>query len=201
MNVKTKKAEQSKLTRAALLKAARALFTERGYADTPTEEIVKRAGVTRGALYYQFRDKSDLFLTVLEELNQELIQNIAQAMQSGSGDLWDKRVRTGCAAFLDGCLDPSVQRILLIDGPSVLGWEVHRRLEEEYGLGIIRQTLQEVLDAGLIEPQPVEPLAQLLLGALDGAAIYIAQSEDVQTARREMGASLDRLLDGLRVGR
>ena len=83
----------------------------------------------------------------------------------------------------------------------MLGWEVHRRLEEEHGLGIIRQTLQEVLDAGLIEPQPVEPLAQLLLGALDGASIYIAQSEDVQTARQEMGASLDRLLDGLRVGR
>ena len=74
-------------------------------------------------------------------------------------------------------------------------------MEGEYGLGIIRQTLQEVLDAGLIEPQPVEPLAQLLLGASDGAAIYIAQSEDVQTARQEMGASLDRLLDGLRVGR
>ena len=74
-------------------------------------------------------------------------------------------------------------------------------MEGEYGLGIIRQTLQEVLDAGLIEPRPVEPLAQLLLGALDGAAIYIAQSEDVQTARQERGASLDRLLDGLRVGR
>ena len=201
MNVETKKAEQSKLTRAALLTAGRVLFTEHGYADTPTEEIVKRAGVTRGALYYQFRDKSDLFLAVFEELNQDLIENIAQAMQSGSGDFWDQRVRTGCAAFLDGCLDPSVQHILLIDGPSVLAWEVHRRLEEAYGLGIIRQTLQEVLDAGLIEPQPVEPLAQLLLRALDGAAIYIAQSEDVQTARQEMGASLDRLLDGLRVGR
>ena len=90
---------------------------------------------------------------------------------------------------------------MLIDGPSVLGWEGHRRLEEGYGLGIIRQTLQEVLDAGLIEPQPVEPLAQLLLGALDGAAIYIAQSEDVQTARRKIAASLDRLLDGMRAGR
>ncbi len=89
MNVKSKKAEQSKLTRAALLKAARKLFTERGYADTPTEEIVKRAGLAHGTLYYQFRDKSNLFLAVLEELNQELILNIAQAMQSGSGDLWD----------------------------------------------------------------------------------------------------------------
>ncbi len=199
MEVKTKKAEQSELTRTALLKAARELFTERGYANTATEEIVKRAGVTRGALYYQFRDKADLFHAVLEDLNQDLIKQVASAMQSGQGDLWEQRVHAGSVAFLDACLDPTVQRISLIDGPAVLGWEEHRRLDEKFGLRIVRDTLQEVMDAGLIARQPIEPLAHLILGSLSEAAMYIAQADDIHSARKEMGAGLERLLDGLRV--
>ena len=199
MEVKTKKAEQSELTRAALLKAARELFTEHGYANTATEEIVKRAGVTRGALYYQFRDKSDLFQAVLEDISQDLIKQIASAMQMGTGDLWEQRVHTGCAAFLDACLDPTIQRVSLVDGPAVLGWEAHRRLDEKYGLRIVRDTLQEVMDAGMITPQAIEPLTHLLLAALSEAAMYIAQADDVHAARKEMGESLTRLIDGLRV--
>ena len=199
MSVKLTKSEQSSLTRTALLNAAQELFTERGYAETATEEIVKRAGVTRGALYYQFRDKADLFRAVFEELDRALMQQIIEAMQTAQGDLWEQLVHTGYRAFLDGCLDPAVQRIVLIDGPAVLSWDTWRRLDEETGLGLIRHALQTVMDEGFIAEQPLEPLVHLLFGALTEAALYIARAEDVHLAREEMGASLERLLAGLRI--
>ena len=197
-----KKAEQSEATRAALLKAARELFTEHGYAGTATEDIAQRAGVTRGAIYYQFRDKSGLFYAVLDGISLNTNEKVASAMQSDRGergDLWDQIVRAGTEAYLDACMDPSVQRIGLIEAPAVLGWEEKRALDEQYGIGLIRRALQALLDAGLIAPQPLEPLAHLILSAITEAAMYIARADDMAAARKEMGASLERLLDGLRV--
>ena len=197
-----KKVEQSEFTRAALLKSARELFTEHGYADTATEDIAQRAGVTRGAIYYQFRDKSGLFYAVLDGISLNTNEKVASAMQSDRGergDLWDQIVRAGTEAYLDACMDPSVQRIGLIEAPAVLGWEEKRALDEQYGIGLIRGALQALLDAGLIAPQPLEPLAHLILSAITEAAMYIARADDMATARKEMGASLERLLDGLRV--
>ncbi len=197
-----KKVEQSEFTRAALLKSARELFTEHGYADTATEDIAQRAGVPRGAIYYQFRDKSGLFRAVLEDLNLNIVKKVMSTIQSGQGgpeDLWDNRVHAGTEAYLDACLDPTVQRIALIEASAVLGWEEHRDLDEKSGLGLIRGTLQEVLEAGLIAPQPLEPLAYLVLGAITEAVMYIARADDVSSARKEMGTSLEHLFDGLRV--
>ena len=200
-----KKAEQSEVTHGALLKAARELFTERGYAYTTTEEIAKRAGMTRGSLYYQFRDKSALFRAVLEDLNLNIVKKVMSTIQSGQGepeepeDLWDNRVHAGTEAYLDACLDPTVQRIALIEASAVLGWEEHRDLDEKYGLGLIRGTLQEVLEAGLIAPQPLEPLAHLVLGAITEAVMYIARADDMAAARKEMEANLKHLFDSLRV--
>ena len=201
MRVKTKKAVQSEFTRKALLKAAVELFTERGYAETATEDIAKQAVVTRGALYYQFRDKSGLFHSVLEDLNLNIVTKVGSAMQSsleGRGDLWNQLVRTGTDAYMDACLDPAVQRIMVIEAAAVLGWEERRSLDERYGLGLIRGTIQELIGAGLLAPQPVEPLANLALGAITEASMYIARAEDTVSARKEMGASLQRFFDGLR---
>ena len=197
-----KKAEQSESTRTALLQAARELFTERGYADTGTEDIAQRAGVTRGALYYQFRDKPGLFRAVLEDLNLNISTQVVSAMQANQeepGDLWDLLVNAGTEAFLDGCLDPAFQRIVLIEAATVLGWEEKRAEDEKYGLGIIRGMVHALLEAGLIAPQPVEPLAHLVLSAITDAAMYIARADDIPAARKEMGASLERLFSGLRV--
>ena len=197
-----KKAEQSEATRTALLQAAREIFTESGYADATTEDIAQRAGVTRGALYYQFRDKPGLFRTVVEDLNLYIVQKVASAIQAGQeerGDLWDAIARAGTAAFLDTCLDPAIQRIVLTEVTTVLGWEEERELDEKYGLGVVRGAIQELMDAGLLAPQPVEPLAYLILSVEREAARYIARADDRPTARKEMGASLGRLLDGMRV--
>jgi AcrR family transcriptional regulator len=196
MNVKSRKAEQSQATRAALLEGARELFSDRGYAAVSTEEIVQAAGVTRGALYHHFRDKRDLFAAVVEQVEQDVLERVAAAAL-GEADPWAQQL-AAVGAYLDVCLEPAVQRIVLVDAPSVLGLAAWREIEATYGLGLVRAGLQNVMDAGLIEQQPVEPLAHLVLGALTEGGLLIARAEDRKTARREVGESLDRLLSGLR---
>jgi AcrR family transcriptional regulator len=201
MNVKkSKKVEQSEATRAALLRVAREFFTEKGYAGTATEDIVQRAGVTRGALYHHFRDKKELFEAVFEEAERELVETVRNAVVSAQADPWQGFL-IGCQVFLDACLEPAVQRIVLIDAPSALGWDTWHRIEAEYGLGLIRHSLQAAMDAGEIARLPVEPFAHLLLGALNEAAMGIARAEDRQSARAEAGVVVDRLLNGLKADR
>ncbi len=197
-----KKAEQSEATRTALLQAAREIFTESGYVGATTEDVARRAGVTRGALYYQFRDKLGLFRAVVEDINRHIVQKVASAIQAGReerGNLWDAITRAGTAAFLNACLDPAVQRIVLTEVTTVLGWEEEQELDERYGLGVVRGAIQELMDAGLLAPQPLESMAYLILSVEREAARYIARADDIPTARKEMGASLERLLDGMRI--
>jgi AcrR family transcriptional regulator len=192
---RSRKAEQSAATRGALMAAARRLFAERGYASVGTEEIVRAAGVTRGALYHHFEDKADLFLAVYEEIEQELVEQIAAVAVSASDPV--EALRAGSQAWLDACEDPAVQQIALLDAPSVLGWEKWREIGLKYGFGLVQGTLQAAMDAGLLEPQPVRPLAHLVLGAIDEAAMLVARADDGGQTRREVGESVDRFLDHL----
>jgi AcrR family transcriptional regulator len=189
-------AERREATRAALLDAAEQLFAERGYAGVGTEEIVQRAGVTRGALYHHFRDKEDLFRAVYERVEQELTERIVSDIPLGSDEPVEV-LRKGAAMFLDACLEPRVQRIALLDAPAVLGWNAWREIGARYGLGLIQAALQAALDAGAIPAQPVRPLAHVLLGALDEAAMLVARADDVVAMRREVGETIDRLLGAL----
>ncbi|MGH9245294.1 MAG: TetR family transcriptional regulator [Acidimicrobiales bacterium] len=188
-------AERSAATRGALLAAARDLFAERGYARTAREEIVERAGVTRGALYHHFADKADLFRAVYLELEQEVSATIARAARRGT-DPRDQ-FRLGALAFLDAASDAAYRRVVLLDAPAVLSVEVRRDISETHGLGLVRRGLKAVMDAGLIEQQPLEPLAHLLLAALHEAARLVADATDPAAARAEVGATVERLLAGL----
>jgi AcrR family transcriptional regulator len=191
------KAAQRDATIAALIGAARELFTQRGYAAVGTEEIVQAAGVTRGALYHHFRGgKEQLFQAVLVQVSAETTTRIAQ-MASNAGDPWDELV-TGIDAFLDACTTPEMQRIVLIDGPAVLGWDVWRAIDAEHGLGLLEQVVQNAIDAGQLAPQSARAVAHVLLGALDEAAMVVARAEDPIAARAEMGKTVRHLLDGLR---
>jgi AcrR family transcriptional regulator len=192
----SRKEQQSEATRRALVRVGRDLFAKRGFSAVSTEEIVRRAGVTRGALYHHFRDKRDLFRAVVEDVEQGVLERVAGAAL-GEADPWDQQA-AAVGAFLDVCLEPAVQRIILTDAPSVLGLAAWREIEAAYGLAMVRAGLQNVMDAGLIEQQPIEPLAHLVLGALTEGALLIGRSEDRQTARTEVGDSLDGLLRGLR---
>jgi AcrR family transcriptional regulator len=183
-------------TRAALIAYARALFTERGFTGTATEDIVIAAGITRAGLHHHFADKEDLFRTVFEELSAELVERFEGATATAKNG--GEALRLGCHARLDACLDPAVQRIVLLDGPSVLGWEEWRRIDARYGMHSLRATLEAAMLAGAIPRQPVAPLALLLAGALNEAALDIASAPDRRAARRAVGKALDLLLDGLR---
>ena len=189
------KAEQTERTRAALIAAGRALFAERGFAATSTEELVRAAGVTRGALYHHFRDKRDLFQAVYEDVEKSLVGDVTQAL-GGAVDALDV-LRRGSEAFLDACLDPAVQRISLLEAPSVLGWERWREIDQAYGLGMVQLALQTAMDAGAIRSAPVEPLAHVLFGGLVEAAMLLAASPDPPHARADVGRAVSVLLDGL----
>ena len=135
----------------------------------------------------------------MENLNRNMFQQMETARQAAQGDMWDRAVRTSYTVFLDTCLDPSYQRIVLLEARTVLGWDDYRTVDEKFGFGPIRDTLRVLMDAGLIMPQPVEPLAHMLLGTMIEAAIYVAQADDTLTAQEETRVNLEYLLDGLRV--
>ncbi len=191
-------AERSEATRGALTAAGRRLFALHGYAGVGTEELVQAAGVTRGALYHHFEGKADLFRVVFEEVERELAERFASEALSRP-DPWEGLV-AALELFLDVCGEPEVQRIALLDAPSVLGWEAWREVEARYGLGLIKLAFQNLIDAGLVEPQPVEPLAHAILGTLTEAGLYVARADDVAAARTEMNAVLRQMLEGLRGG-
>jgi AcrR family transcriptional regulator len=191
-------AERSAATRAALVTAARRLFAERGYAATGREQIVAAAGVTRGALYHHFTGKEELFRAVYEQLEVEIVARVIEVAAT-AGDPMDQ-LRFGIRAYLDVARQPDVQRVMLLDAPSVLDWETRREIVEAHALGLVRAGLQSAMDAGLLERQPVVPLAHVLLAALHEAALYVARAPDDDAAAVEVAATLDHLLDGLRTG-
>ncbi len=203
MAVKSRRAEHVQDTRAALLQAARELFAAKGYAGTGTEEIVVRARVTRGALYHHFRDKPGLFRAVMQAVAGDLAQRLVTQQLSRDGEgaagAWDQ-LREGVQAFLDACTGSDFQRIVLIDGPAVLGHGAWSDLVEQHGLGLLRTWLQRAIDDGQIDPLPVDPLARLAAALIGEASLYIARAPDPDRARREAGATIDRILSGLRPG-
>ena len=197
MHVKRTQVERSEATRGALIRAARDLFGERGYNDVGTEEIVAKAGVTRGALYHQFADKRDLFRAVLEDLEQDVVNRLGEqvvAKASGPG----AALLAAMGAWLDACEEPEVQQIMLIDAPGVLGWQEWREMGQRHAIGETMALLEAAMDEGTIARQPVRPLAHVVVGALDEAVLYVAAAEDRAKARAEMTDVLQRLIIGLR---
>lgn len=191
-----RKTAQADATRAELLRVARELFAARGYAAVGTEEIVRAAGVTRGALYHLFADKKALFAAVFEALEAELVERIAARALDAPDPLTG--LRRAMTAWLDACAEPAVQRIGLVDAPAVLGWEEWRAVGERYGLGLTAAALEQAMAAGAIAPQPVRALAHVMVGAMDEAALFIARAEDPVAARQEAASVLARLVEGLR---
>jgi AcrR family transcriptional regulator len=188
--------ERADATRETLLAVARELFGAHGYAQVGTELIVERAGVTRGALYHHFAGKKALLAAVYEQVEAEVVTGLAGLLGSGSDPL--ELLRRGLSAFLDVCTDPAFIQIALLDAPTVLGWTAWREVAERHGLGLISGGLAAAVEAGQVRPLEVRPLAHVLSGAVDEAALYIANAEDPAAARREVEPALLAMLDGLR---
>lgn len=190
------RAARASETRAALMRAARALFAAKGFHATGTAEIVRRANVSRGALQHHFPRKEDLFLAVFEQVEQEMAEAAPPPASIGSGEAW-LRLKAAIGAFLDAATTPEVQRIILIDGPAVLGWAEWRRLEARYGLGTIERAVVDGIAAGHIRRQESGPLAHLILSMIDEAALLVANAADPEQARSNAKVALDTLLASL----
>ena len=188
-------AERLAATRAALLKEARAIFATAGYEAAATEEIVKRAKVTRGALYHHFKDKRDLFEAVVEEVARGIATTIDDTAVPARTPL--ETLVEGMRAFLDACLDPAVRRIYLIDAPAVLGWHRWREIDAPHGVRSLREGIAAVLE---VQPDPalaIEPLTFMLSGASNEAALWVAEAEDEKSARRAVDRTLGVLIERL----
>jgi AcrR family transcriptional regulator len=187
--------ERSKATIGELVRAGRSLFAERGFAGTSIEDIVRAAGVTRGALYHHFADKTELFRAVLEEEERELVRASAEAAARKRG-AW-RKVEAGCDAFLDACLDKGVQQILVTDAPAVLGWDTVREIEFGYWLSTLTRSIEKAMAEGTLARRPAEPLAHLIFGALCEGSYVIAGASDQRAAMHEVRGELRRLLRSL----
>ena len=185
--------ERTETTRAALLAAGRLAFGADGFAAVGTERIARDAGMTRGALYHQFADKTELFAAVLDQVEAEIAQRMLAATASLDPTGTSALLLAGAAAFLDACTEPDLQQIVLIDGPSVLGWQRWREICLHHSVGLVAGLLAEGMQLGTIPVQPVEPLTHVLVGAIDEAALYLARAADPATAREQIDAVLRRL--------
>ncbi|MBF6126318.1 TetR/AcrR family transcriptional regulator [Nocardia brasiliensis] len=187
--------QQREETRRALLHTSRRLFAAKGYGAVGLSEIVSATGVTKGALYHHFDSKSALFGAVLEQVQQEVGARVSAAAEAVT-DPWDQLV-AGCETFLTACTDPEIQRIMLIDGPAVLGWNEWRALDAAASARHLAEALQTLIDAGVLARQPVAPLTHLLSGAMNEAALWLATTTDPR-ALTDTKAALRRLLAGCR---
>ncbi len=189
--------ERSAATRDALIAAARKLWGLRGYAEVGTPEIATAAGVTRGAMYHQFSDKAALFREVVEVVEQDVMARMATVVAGSGATTPADAIRAAVDAWLEVSGDPEVRQLILLDAPSVLGWAEFRDVAQRYSLGMTEGLLTEAIRTGQLARQPVRPLAHVLIGALDEAAMVIATADDPKRTRRETRQVLHRLIDAM----
>lgn len=188
--------ERSEATTRALVESARDLFATEGYWDTQLDDVVRAAGVTKGALYHHFQGKADLFRAVFEHEQRRLAKIVSDAYHR-EGDPW-KGFSAGCRGLLEAQLDPGVQRITLLDAPSVLGWEEMRGIGSRYCLQLVKKGLEAAIAAGEIAPRPIEPIAHLVVGAVCEGSMMVARADDQPAAAKRLLAELRILLDAFR---
>lgn len=193
--VKRTQDQRSAETTARVLEVAERHFAAYGFDGTATEALVAEAGLTRGALYHHFGSKQGLFEAVVAAVQGRLAQAVAAA--AADREPWDALV-AGCRAWLRAATDPAIRRILLLDAPAVLGWERWLVLDEAGGGRLLRSGVTALTEGDLLETPNPEALVQLLSGAMNGAALWIAASAESGAALSEATATLEGLLEGLR---
>jgi AcrR family transcriptional regulator len=195
---RARRAEHAADTREALLSAARRLFASQGFDGTGTEQIVAEARVTRGALYHHFKDKGDLFRAVMAEAAGEVATRLIDEQLAAEAESPLAEIRDGVSAFLDVCVGGDFQRIVLVDGPRVLGADAWEALVDRYGRTILEEWLDRAAGAGDLDAVPVRALARMLIAMLTEASLVIARAVDPASERAALGEVLDRILTGLR---
>jgi AcrR family transcriptional regulator len=191
-----KQAQRREATRSAIIGAATELFGTRGFEATTVDDIAQKAALAKGAVYHHFATKEAIFEVVFENASLELFEKVGEAARRAPDAL--AAMAVGTRAYFDACSKGPTARIILEDGPTVLGWERWREIDEKYFGGSVVQALTHAIQTGLIEKQPVEPLARLLLGAATEAAVACASKTSRASACRQYAAAYERLIAGLR---
>jgi AcrR family transcriptional regulator len=188
------RAEQVAQTRAALVAAGRRLFGAKGFAATSVEDIARAARVTTGALYHHFPTKAAVFEAVFEQVHAEMLIASAEAAAAAEGAL--EMLEAGFGVFLDRVLEPEMQRILVTDGPAVLGLARFVELDERYALEPSVQALAAANASGLVRVDDPQTLVLLLFGAMTRAGLLIASSPDPKATRDAVGATFRQMMRG-----
>jgi AcrR family transcriptional regulator len=194
----TLRAEQVAQTRAALVTAGRLLFGTKGFAATSVEDIARAARVTTGALYHHFPTKAAVFEAVFEQMHAEMLVASAEASAAADGAL--EQMAAGLGVFLDRVLEPEVQRILVTDGPAVLGLARFIELDERYAFEAAVEVLEAANAAGLLAVEDPPTLMRLLFGAVTRAGLLIASSPDPKATRDAVGATFRQMISGFLAG-
>jgi AcrR family transcriptional regulator len=192
MDRPNKNVVRGEATRSQLIVIATRLFADRGYEDTSIEAVLGEAEVSRGSLYHHFASKEALFEAVAEDVETSVGTQTLAAASGSDGPV--AALRAGFLAWIRLAGDPVVRRILLIDGPSVLGWERWRAMEEHHALGLIRAVVQVIADEGKLRPELVGTLAHVLLASVNEVALLVARSEDKEAAMEAGADTIDELL-------
>jgi AcrR family transcriptional regulator len=195
MDRPNKNVARGEATRSQLLTIATRMFAERGYEDTSIEAVLREAGVSRGSLYHHFASKEALFEAVAEEVETSVGAQTLAAAAGADGPV--AALRAGSLAWIRLAGDPVVQRILLIDAPSVLGWERWRAMEEQHALGGIKAILHVIAGQGKLRPELAGTLAHVLLASVNEVALLVARAQDKETAMKEGADAIDELLQRL----
>lgn len=193
-------AERSAATQRALLAAGRRLWGKRGYVEVGTPEIAEAAGVTRGAMYHQYADKAALFRAVIEALDLEIIERLEASVAAAEPKTPAEALHVAADAWLNIASEPETRQLMLLDAPGVLGWREYRELSQRNALGATEELLSAAIDAGQLRAQPLRPLATVILGALDEAAIYLAGAKDSDREQASVRAVVHDLIEGLLTG-
>jgi AcrR family transcriptional regulator len=197
MQVRRTQEQRSAATQQALQAAARRLWGARGYAEVGTPEIAETAGVTRGAIYHQYADKTALFAAVLEAVEAEVKERLETIVVAAQPRTPAEALRIAADAWLDIASEPDIRQLVLLDAPNVLGWNRFREISQRYAYGMTEQLLIAAIEAGEIQPLPVRTLVTVMIGALDEAAMCLAGAEDPVQENANVRAVIHSLIDGL----
>ena len=194
-------AEEAAATRRRLLDEGRRLFASTGYERVTADDLAAAAGLTRGALHHHFGDKRGLFEAVYAETLAEfdvLVSEAGTQAATETGQIWPALV-AGIERYLDLCLDPAFNQIMLVQGPIALGWERWDEMDREYSVGTLTGILELLVATGDIADLPILATAEVLVGALNQVGRRIALAEDPVQVRDDLGAVVRTLFEGLRV--
>jgi AcrR family transcriptional regulator len=191
-----KQAERRAATSNAILQSAVELFGKVGFEQTSVDRIAHHAGVSKGIVFHHFESKEQLFEAVIEHYSEIVGLAVREAAKDAPDIL--SAIDRGTRCYFRTCADPIMNRVILQDGPAVLGWRRWREIDEKYFSWQIPRALRTAMEQGVVKRQPIEPLARVLLGALFEAAVACAESDAPEQTCEQYAQATHSLIEGLR---